>query len=115
MTVAFNRGAPLAEEAIAAAEAQMGFRLPSQFRRFVALHDGARPEPEGFDVPGFGGTGVRRFLPLAKIERTRRITEGFPAQWAFPIAEDDVGNLVFMRAGDDAIYFWDHEVGGPGV
>ncbi len=51
-------------EAIKQAEETMGVRLPNDFRRFVARHDGSGPY---FITPYKIGGGDRRFLPLKEI------------------------------------------------
>jgi hypothetical protein len=42
-----------------------------------------------------------------RLATSTRITGG-----AFVFAEDDFGNYYFVKGNDNAVYFWDHELGG---
>jgi cell wall assembly regulator SMI1 len=93
---------------IAAAEAQLGMRLPEGFRRFVARHDGVSPPLNQFPVGPANASTVHAFVPLAELAARRRALRGrLPATWV-PIASDPLGNFVCLDA-TGVVHFWDHE------
>jgi len=109
------------EESIVRLENDIGFRLPSDYRHFLADVNGGEPEPSGFTFETSDGpsdSAVRYFLtldPNAKHytirEFLRRYGDRIP-KGVMPIACDSFGNLVLIDVGAKAsgsVYFWDHE------
>ena len=109
------------EEMLNQLEAQGGFTLPDDYRRFMSEFNGGRPEPSGFvfaTVDGKSDSAVRYFLTLDAREERYTIQEYLDRyrdripQKMLPIACDSFGNLVLLDAGAKAagaVCFWDHE------
>jgi hypothetical protein len=109
MKVKLKNGKLASEEAIASIEAVVG-PLSESVRNFLVLHDGAEPESNSFSVGDKCGSGVSRFIPASEILQHRKYIDGLP-QTAYPVAQDDCGNFVFVdEARSGVVYFWDHEL-----
>lgn len=109
------------DESIRQLEAEVGFRLPDDYRRFLTDFNGGEPEPSGFTfetTEGPSEAAVRYFLTLDSKSKhytirefLKRYEDRFP-NGLMPIACDSFGNLVLIDLGAKAIgtvYFWDHE------
>jgi hypothetical protein len=110
MKIHLKNGKPASEGAILAIEVVLGCPLSESFRRFLAVHNGAEPECNSFKISNEQSSGIRWFVPAAEILRKRRFVDGLP-QKAYPVAEDDCGNFVYIDEGrNGAVFFWDHEL-----
>jgi hypothetical protein len=105
-----RNGKPASEAEILALETSLGYRLPDSFRAFVAKHDGAKPEPNEFEISHNNGGGVSRFIALNEILKQSAYIENLPRR-AYPVATTSGGNFVFIDEDKNgAVFFWDHEV-----
>lgn len=99
-------------------EWELGAELPSDYKEFLARHNGGRPEPDTYDF-GDGGdaSDVHRFFGLGlrgvyDIQKKIKVFKGRVPEMFLPIATDSGGNLVCMELTEGkvgTIYFWDHE------
>jgi len=122
-----SRGPEASESDITKFEAQLGFRLPLDYREFLLRYNGGDPvvgvvygRDDDPDVPYQSGDAVRYFLKLptaagevSDYEQLRPTAE-IPCELPrniLPIAEDSGGNLFVLELGKGAgrIRFWDHE------
>jgi cell wall assembly regulator SMI1 len=109
------------EESIQRLENEVGYRLPDDYRRFLAEFNGGEPDPSGFVFEtndGPSDSAVRYFLTLDSNARHYTIREFLSRyrdripEGLIPIACDSFGNLVLIDLGAKAtgsVYFWDHE------
>jgi hypothetical protein len=115
MTIQLKNGKPASEETIVAIEKVLGCLLSESVRRFLAVHDGAKPESNSCKVTEKCSFAVRRFIPAADVLLYRKYIDDLPEK-AYPVAEDDCGNFVIVDEGKNgAVYFWDHEVRGDPI
>ncbi len=100
-------------------ESKINVKLPSDYKRFLLLHNGGHPKQncypciddnmEGSDIDSFLAFyegSINSLITDINIYEDR-IPKGF-----IPIACDSGGNLVCLGIGDDKygmIYFWEHE------
>lgn len=136
MSVQFSEGlGPLAEADLAAAERQLGVRLPDDYRRFMLQHNGGQVEPDGFAItwkPGqkaaaAGATSMVSWLfrvydgrheNLVRMNRTTfagRLPAGTLA-----IGRDPGSNLLLLRCdgaqrGELLYWLMEAERGGDNV
>ena len=117
---------PATDEQVEEAERQLEVRLPADFLAIARAHQGARPEPNLFDLPdGSGGHGVINYLLHFEEEPfdSNIVQRGWPAwhhgalpEKVIPFAEDS-GNLICFdyRNTDEApeVVYWDHESDAP--
>jgi hypothetical protein len=110
-------GKPTSLEQIERFEVRRHVRLPESYKAFLLKHNGGRPIPNEFAVPGWGGSCVHRFLGFGgdqgnSIEAYSDIYGGRLPAGFVPIALDPAGNLVCVSTrpeSDGHVYFWDHE------
>ena len=113
MTTFSDSGRVLSEDDIAAFESRTRVRLPEEYRKFLARHNGGVPTPASFSE-----SSVRYFLEI----QGRDSYSDIEARWALigdrlsdgmlPIANDPGGNSILIQtSGADvgSIWFWDHE------
>jgi len=106
---------------IAAVEAQFGVTLPADLRECVLKHNGARPEPNVFDLPDGNSSVFESLLSFCSQD------ENSVVRWVedqrtslphntVPFALDPFGNLICLQYGSRnalvRVVFWDHEVAG---
>lgn len=109
------------ERQLADIELQLGGKLPTDFREFLAATNGGKPLPSVFLVrttDGESDSRVRYFLTLDSAassysiqEFRRRYADRIP-NGVLPIACDSFGNVVLLDICANkpgAVYFWDHE------
>jgi hypothetical protein len=99
------------EHALDALANSIGHPLPDSYTRFVATHDGARPDAN-FIPTSDNEVGVLRFIPVSEAPELAAGTDEFPAM-AIPLAEDDFGNYFYVNPTTGGVHFWDHEIEGP--
>src|ERR1700684_3484016 len=110
MKVKLQGGRTAPEQNILRLEAELGCTLSPSFRKFLGVHDGAKPQTNIFRVNDRNECGVDRFIPADEILKERSYIENIPPR-AFPVAWAEGGNFVFIDEGKDgAVYFWDHEL-----
>lgn len=95
---------PATEAAIAAVEAEIGFRLPDDLRALYLRADGqeriddiADPAPGTIVTPLFGGY---EFVPLSRAMDNYRTWEEVIDEWN---AGDDPNDFITLRAGDPPV------------
>jgi cell wall assembly regulator SMI1 len=120
----FDTRVPPTAARLADFERTLPAALPDDYRAFLRVHNGGRPEPSGFAIPGLGDrSGIARFLaldgaPWDDLEAHLRMYSGrIPRGW-LPVAYDDCGNLLLMPLAGPArgrLFFWDHEAEGDGT
>jgi hypothetical protein len=105
MTIQLKNWKPASEETIVAIEGVLECPLSESVRKFLTIHDGAKPESNTCKVTEECSFSVRRFIPTAEILLHRKYIDGLP-QKAYPVAEDDCGNFVIVDEGrNGAVYF----------
>ena len=114
MAVQWRRSSIGAHEVdIHALEANIGARLPEDYRTFLLDHDGGEPEDNEFAIPGAdNASGVNDFMSVKQI---RGEIEGYGDRFPsglIPIAFAEGGNLIFLALDDGRVMFWDHELEG---
>jgi hypothetical protein len=109
VAITIRRRDPPKREQFAAAEAQLGIRIPGEYRRLLALTDGGKPLETYFSAM----VGLNEFLGIQEIvERRSRLGDRLP-RTMLPIGAAEGGNLVCIAVrGPDAgtVWFWDHEL-----
>jgi len=116
--------APLNEAQLAAAERDLGIKFPPEYRRFLAVWNGGRPQQDLFIYEGHGhkeSSIIDWFLGIHNGENNNlrlyvRWYSGRIPGNLLPIAHDPGGNLICIAvSGSDlgAVYFWDHEEESP--
>lgn len=108
MNVKLFEGRALEEVAIVRQEAILGWPFPQPLRLFVAMFDGAIPEPNQIRR-GCLGICVQEFISIMQMPEELRKIEDLPLGH-IPIARDGCGNLVLLNLKDGKVRFWDHEV-----
>lgn len=110
---------PVSEEQLKTFERELGRPLPCQYRRFLLITNGGRPQKEEFIISSaecgdilnfFYGIGVGDDYGLME---NWGVFEGRIADDLLPIAEDPFGNQICISLSSDdcgKMYFWDHEV-----
>lgn len=112
---------PLDGGQLVAAERDLGVQLPSEYRSFLTVWNGGRPQPNTFsyEIRGRKESGmVDWFLGIhnGEHDNLRQYTlwyKGRIPSNLLPIAHDPGGNLICIAvSGSDlgAVYFWDHEL-----
>jgi SMI1 / KNR4 family (SUKH-1) len=114
-----NSRAPLTNEALSSAEAEVGLRFPSGLREHYLRSNGGAPDPYIFrrgsivvaiseclplrDGPGLSAMDTYRMLVLK-----RKVLP----EYLFPFAVDGGGNLFLVdcRSDDGSVYVWWHDV-----
>lgn len=110
---------PITEAELQQFEAEIGYRLPDEYRRFLLKYNGGKPDPKTFNVniDGFQTfTSVTRFAGLTKpdycgFDRLLKTYTGRIPRNLLPIAcELSVDLICISIAGDDyeKVYLWDH-------
>ncbi len=116
--------APLAASDLDDFERRLNITFPEEYRNFMLLHNGGRPEKSRFSYrnkPGMYADScvdwflaiydgefdnMERYFNTYKINRIRMPDE------LVPIAHDPGGNLICISVKGEnkgTIYFWDHE------
>lgn len=108
MRVRLTKGRPASQSDIAALQQKIGEPLVREFLEFVALSDGAEPDPNVFQVGAANQSGVNGFIPVKEIAREMPRIENLPSR-SFPVAWAEGGNYVFVSLVDGGVFFWDHE------
>jgi hypothetical protein len=115
MTISLGEGRSAALLVIRRIEAEIGCPLSDQVKGFLARYDGAKPEPNVFEVPGGNKSGVSQFIPAVEVLKVRKSIEDI-SRGSYPIARDDCDNLILVdEEKNGAISFWDHERTDPPV
>jgi hypothetical protein len=102
--------APVSSMESQAFEQSVGARLPDDYKRFLAQHNGSEPETNIFRIDDTNDSGVNGFIPFAQIPAERAlINEELPDR-AIPVAWAEGGNYVFLHLQQNgSAFFWDHE------
>ena len=108
---------PVSEERIAAAEAELGRRLPALCRQRLIRDNGGEVRALNDDWqlhpvwdPTNHKTMKRTANHILKETASARDWHGFP-QTAIALGSDGCGNFLISRSNEDLIEFWDHETG----
>jgi hypothetical protein len=116
-------GPSISDQDLAALERELGVRLPDDYREFMLVHNGGRPEPADFPIPGEpvpdSWSTLQFFLSLNGQEyytdlgwHLDMFRDRVPAE-LLPIAYDPGGNLVCLGIRGEhrgTVFFWDHEL-----
>ena len=108
---------PVTEDRVAAAEAELGRRLPESLRGHLLQSNGGEVEAAG-DVwqlhPVWDPSDRKRAGRTANhiVGETARAREwpGFPGG-AISVAANGSGDHLILESGGDAFALWDHETG----
>jgi hypothetical protein len=116
MSIHFDdTGEPADEEALAELEARVGHALPVAYRDFLEANDGAVPEANHLpDAASTAEVSVRAFHSVEEILRAldQLGPDRIPDE-VLPIADDDLGNGLFISLDDGSIWSYDHEAEDP--
>ena len=111
---------PTTEDRIAAAEAQLGVRLPAEYRNRLISQNGGELETEDDDwivFPVFDSSDRKRASRSANhiVRETKQAMTwpGFPAG-AIAVAENGTGDVLVFLPGangqlDGRLQYWNHE------
>ncbi len=112
----------LTETEVERVEQKWGFVFPVEYRRFLLMYNGGRPNLECFRFKGgsYGDSMIDWFLAIydGKYNNFERCYNVFKVKEKrlldnlVPIARDPGGNLICISVSSEdrgAIYFWDHE------
>ncbi len=109
MDVKLHGAISLSETAVAAFEKDSGIELPREYREFVLVHDGAKPESNLFEVSEDISAGVSRFIQLKETIEHKLHIDGVSCAF-LPVAEASCGNYVCLDLDEGGrVFFWDHE------
>jgi hypothetical protein len=108
---------PVDESLIAAAEQQLGRRLPDALRKRLLRNNGGEIQTEDDDWtlhPVWDATDRKRMSRTANhiVRETRQAREwrSFP-EGAIAVASNGTGDHLVVRVGSAEIELWDHETG----
>jgi hypothetical protein len=112
------------EPAVVSLEAELGFRLPDDYREFLLQYNGGQPEATVFrwGSGSYMGSSVRYFysvtedftFSLAYHYKIYALAGRIP-KWTLPISPDAGGNLILLALGEahpGKVFFWDHDIEG---
>jgi cell wall assembly regulator SMI1 len=115
---------PLNASDITRLEAELGVKLPDDYRTFLLAHNGGWPEADSFH--SYGGEkrdeesieSVDRFLAYYDGEYNNLLKsvntyKGRIPPHFLPVANDPGGNLILLGVSGpdrDKVFFWDHEL-----
>lgn len=113
MKVGLKDGRQAAVNDLSVLDAAIGQPIDTQFRRFVATNNGAKPESNSFSVDGVAHMGeVAEFIAVENILSERSYIHNISSQ-AYPVASSVGGNYVILDQDQSGnIFFWDHEIEG---
>lgn len=111
MRVKLSNYEPVDHETVEKVSEELGAPISEEYKRFLMKYDGAVPEDNECETDE--DASVERFIPIRLVPSTARMVAGLPSG-AWPIAECGGGDYVFMRAHDEAVYYWFHEVDDGG-
>jgi cell wall assembly regulator SMI1 len=112
-------GDPIVLDDIQSLESRLAVKLPGAYRDFLLTHNGGRPIPDGFPIPGGdtsdAGSLMNHFFGVTgpySIEKTITVFASRIPAGLLPIGRDAGGNIICM--GTEAehygrIFFWDHD------
>lgn len=116
--------APITTEELANLETRLSFEFPEEYRKFLLVHNGGRPDHPCFlfkrkqsddsdslvncffSINGSEYTDFETLFRIFKVDGIR-----VPAELV-PIADDPFGNLICIAVAGPkrgAVYFWDHD------
>jgi cell wall assembly regulator SMI1 len=116
-------GSPIAMSDVAALEERLAVKLPADYRAFLLQHNGGRPMPDAFPIPGGehppdGGSLMDEFLGVVTTA-DREVIDGALRTFAsriptglLPIGYDAGGNVICLGIDPDnhgRVFFWDHD------
>jgi hypothetical protein len=114
-----NSGAPLTNEALSSAEAEIGLRFPSGLREHYLRSNGGVPDSYIFRRGGVT-VAISECLPLQvdgrvsamDAYRSLVLKKKILPQYLFPFAVDGGGNLFLVdcRSDEGSVYVWWHDV-----
>lgn len=116
-----SKGPKLDIKKIEGFEAEIGYRLPEDYRQFLLENNGGRPHPPYyFNVPGWQHSQslVNDFKGIVSdnegygISQVLEIKGDVFPKGFIPIGRDPGGNHILMSLTESTrgeIYFWDHE------
>ena len=110
MAVEFeNKGQSVSPVEIESVEAVLGVSLPSDYRQFLARHNGAEPESNILWIGENQAVSVRTFLAVSELlTEQKKFKDELPAS-ILPIAYDGCGNYICIDLNGGSVLFWDHE------
>jgi len=106
-------------EKVDKAENELGVKLPADFLAVATIHQGATPEPDGFDLPDGSSSSFGCLLHFEEkpffeniVVRRGPVSYVLPDK-VIPFAEDGGGNLLCFdyreTPSHPTVVFWDHE------
>jgi hypothetical protein len=116
MSIRFeDTGEPADEDALAELEERAGHALPVAYRDFLESHDGAVPEPNTLpDAASGSDVSVRTFFSVEEVlGQLEQLGPGRVPEEVLPIADDDLGNGLFISLEDGSVWYWDHDEEDP--
>lgn len=113
-----NEYGPVSEDELKEFELRIGAMLPDQYRRFLLEHNGGKPVPSDFHLPGNNVSGLHHVYGLHQgpdyrdIQSAYKVFKGRVPKEMLAIAEDGFGNQICIglkKKHVGKVYFWDHE------
>ena len=98
MKLKLHGGEECSEQQIQILEVQLGYRLSESVRRFLELHNGAKPEANTVKVGLDNSGAVNRFIPARRISAERKYVFKAPAK-CYPVCWTEGGNYVLVDEG----------------
>jgi hypothetical protein len=124
MTTFSEKGKKITDKDVLNIENKIKCSFPEEYRNFLLKNNGGECEPCGFTfIEGTidSESEVRSFFAIGGIDGDYDLEENINIyifeekrlpNFYFPIAEDDLGNLICIscnKSDNGYIYFWDHE------
>jgi hypothetical protein len=109
-------GPKIDQAAIVALEKELGCTLPTSLRDFLLAHNGGRPVPRQFLVPGHpeGKMGVKLLYGVTRPSDIQNMGFQFRefrecyGEGKVAIAGTDTGDRILLDVSDGSIWFWDY-------
>ena len=116
MSIRFvDTGDPADETALDELEERAGHALPVAYRDFLEAHDGAVPEPNTLpDAVSGAEVSVRTFHSVEEVLRALdQLGPGRIPEEVLPIADDEIGNGLFIWLEDGSVWSYDPDAEDP--
>jgi len=120
-----NRNGPLDAARLAAFEAQVGAKLPDEYREFLLTHNGGELSPDELVLPGETEPFSSLAGPLfglhdgpSALDEVWENCDGEVPPELLAFAQDVGGNLLCIGIRGESrgrVYFWDHDGADPGA
>jgi cell wall assembly regulator SMI1 len=112
-----NKYGELTEGDLESFEKKLGCRLPTEYRDFLLVHNGGKPDPSDFQLGIEEADSLHHVYGLntknhSDIKNSFNCFKGRIPRQLLPIADDPFGNQICIGISGKhrgRVYFWDHE------